>query len=157
MQLTLTRQACVLVIRQLRDRWLLLERAEERLERAKARAYGIGAAQPDREPIRDANQRDRLSRRVSAVADAERRLDEARRWLAVFAEMDRLYPPAETCPEGQAAALLYGSGYTIAETARALGVRPLTVRRRRDAWVIEAAMMAARDGLLQEVAKHGGQ
>lgn len=131
-----------------RDRFVLVERAQQALDRAMDKAGLSGAPPTEETRVRSSGGRDRLSRKIAAVADARSRLEEARAWAGIFARMDEIYP--KSTPEGRTADLVFGCGYKIAAVAQLDGVDRQTVNNRRAAWVNRCALMAARAGLISE-------
>lgn len=137
------------VASQAKDRPRLVERAEDRLRRARAKAYSLPGMNTDADRVTASRQPDRIGRRVAAVIEAEQGLIEARKWADVFAEMDCRYPPVGGGP-GAVAALYYGSGLTLLEISDALKQSRQTVLRKRDEWIINAALIAASKGLIAQ-------
>lgn len=131
-----------------RDRYILVERARQALEKAVDKAGLSGAPPMDQAWQKPTGPRDRLGRKAAQVADAQRRLAEAQAWASIFTRMDEIYP--KSTPEGRTADLVFGCGYRIAEVARQDGVDRQTVNNRRAAWVNRCALMAARAGLIDE-------
>ena len=138
------------VASQAKDRPRLVERAEDRLRRARAKAYSLPGMNMDADRVTTSRTPDKIGRRVAAVIEAEQALIDARKWADVFAEMDSRYPPVGDGP-GAVAALYYGSGLTLLEISDALKQSRQTVLRKRDEWIINAALIAASKGLIAQL------
>ena len=132
-----------------RNRAHLTDRAEEQLQRARDRAYSLPGMRTDTDRVTTSRNPDKIGRKVQAVIEAEQGLIEARKWADVFAEMDCRYPPVGDGP-GAVAALYYGSGLTLLEISDALKQSRQTVLRKRDEWIINAALIAASKGLIAQ-------
>jgi len=130
-----------------RSRARLTERAEERLQRARARAYSLPGMRMDADRVQQSSLPDKIPCKVAAVIEAEEALAQARLWVDVFVEMDRCYPPSGDGP-GMVAALYFGSGLTMMQIADTLHISRQTVLDRRTEWVINAAIRAAQKGLI---------
>lgn len=132
--------------KRLRDRYAAIERAEERLREARARAYSVGGKPENAEGGRGGTPaRDGLERKAIRVAEAREALQEALDWDDVFRQLDRIYPP-ET-PEGTVARYLYGNGLTQADCCRILGRERKRIRALKDTYVINCALLAVQAGL----------
>ena len=83
-------------------------------------------------------------------------LETAQKWDAVFRKLDAIFP--ENTSEGFVASLMYGNGMSQDDVCRFTHCARVTVRRRRDRYVIYAATLAATMGLIktEEVKSDGG-
>jgi hypothetical protein len=131
----------------LRDRWLLVARAEQRLFDAQARAAQITAPATDAIRVQGSGGGSRAERAALAVLDAEKRLEAARAWLEAIRLADKAFP-WESSPEGVIAGYLYGNGLNLADAARAAGCTRKTAKRLRDNYVGHCAIFAASMGLI---------
>lgn len=136
------------VEKKLRQRDRILGRAEEALMRAREKATDISAPSGAVNGPKGGKPGSRTERGALAVVRAERRVATARKWMAVFREMDRVYPPESN--EGYVAGMIYGNGMSQAELARASGCSRQTVKLRQDRYVIRCAFLAAQAGLIRE-------
>lgn len=132
----------------LKDRLTAIERAEERLKEARARAYSVHAGAAD--PVGGSHATgsgDGLERKAISVAEAEEQLRQALAWDDVFRRLDRIYPP-ET-PEGQVAHLLYNAGLTQADCCRMMDRDRKRIRELKDSIVVNCALLAVQAGLMR--------
>lgn len=132
-------------------RYALISRANDRLKEARARAYTVqGMAADPNGGSHGSGRGDALERKTIAVLEAETGLRAALRWDDVMHRLDRLFPPESK--EGTIAGYLYGwtmhRPLTQEEVCRILGVERKTVRKYRDAVVINCALLAAAAGLV---------
>jgi len=135
------------VEKKLRQRQSMIRKAEEALARAKAKATDISAPSGRRYSGKGGKPGSRTERGAIILMKAEKRVETARAWEAVFREMDRIYPP-EDSNEGFVASMIYGNGISQAELARITGCSRQTIRLRQDRYVIRTAFVAALAGLI---------
>ena len=138
-----------LVEKKLRKRWQLISKAEEAVARARAKATDISAPSGDGTGKGGGSGGSRTERGVMMILRAEKRLEAARKWEAVFRKMDEIYP-VEYTNEGYVASMIYGNGMSQADLARFSGCSRQTVKLRQDRYVIRAAFLAAQAGLIRE-------
>ena len=142
-----------IVEKKLRKRWSLVAKAEEALKRAQAKATDISAP-AGAGGGKGGGASSRTERGAMAICRAEKRLEIARRWDAVFRKMDEIFP--EDSNEGFVAGMIYGNGMSQADLARVSGCSRQTVKLRQDRYVIRAAFLAAQAGLIgKEVNENG--
>ena len=135
------------VEKKLRQRDSMVRKAEEAVARARARATDISApAGPGNGGSRGGMPGSRTERGALAVLRAEKRLEKARAWESVFLQMDEIFP--EDTNEGYVISMIYGNGLSQAELARISDCSRQTVKLRQDRYVIRAAFLAARAGLI---------
>lgn len=135
------------VEKKLRQRDSMVRKAEEAVARARARATDISApAGPGNGGGRGGMPGSRTERGALAVLRAEKRLERARAWENVFLQMDEIFP--EDTNEGYVISMIYGNGLSQAELARISDCSRQTVKLRQDRYVIRAAFLAARAGLI---------
>ena len=144
-----------IVEKKLRQREKLLQRAEEAVARARARATDISAPMGAGGGGRGGTPGNRTERGALAVIRAEKRLEKAMAWEAVWKQMDRIYP--QDTNEGYVASMIYGNGLSQAELARISGCSRQTVKLRQDRFIIRAAFLAAQAGLIREEVRGRGQ
>ena len=89
------------------------------------------------------------------VIRAEKKLENARKWIAVFQKMDEIFP-VEDSNEGFVASMIYGNGMSQADLARFTGCSRQTIRVRQDRYVIRCAFLAAQAGLIREEVERYG-
>ena len=131
----------------LRDQWVMVPRAEQRLFEAQARAGQITAPATDAVNVKGSGGGSRAERAALAVIEAEKRLETARTWREAIRLTDRAFP-FESTAEGVLAGYLYGNGLNLAEAARAAGCSYKTAQRLRDNYVGHCAIFAASMGLI---------
>ena len=136
-----------LVEKQLRARYVLEARAEQRLFEAQQRAVSIAGPPPDKPAVQSSGQKSRVEVAVFRILQAEEQLDEARKWIAVFRLLDRAFP-RET-PEWKVANLIYQMGKTQKQAALELKISENTAAKYKDSYLCHAALMAAADGLIK--------
>lgn len=135
------------VEKRLRDRHYMVARARQALYAAQSRAFAVHAPATDGERVQSGSaQASRTEKAALAILRAEAELETALKWQAVFRLLDKAFP--FDSPEGQAAELIYNRGETQADAALHLGTDRQAVRKRRDAYVCHAALMAAAEGLI---------
>lgn len=119
--------------------------AEEELARCREDAHGLKSPALDEsgKTIRPAN---RVQDGALRVIQAEQRLDTRKSWADVARALDAAFTGTKT---GEVARLLYTDGRRPAEISALLGVDRQTVRKRRDDYVIRAALLAAERGLIR--------
>lgn len=137
-----------MVEKKLRQRDRMIRRAEEAVARAREKATGLSSPSGPRTGPKGGKPESRVERAALAVVRAEKRLEKAMKWEAVFRETDRIYP--EDTNEGYVASMIYGNGITQAELARISGCSRHTIKLRQDRYVIRAAFLAAQAGLIRE-------
>jgi hypothetical protein len=143
------------VEKKLRQRGKLIRRAEEAVARARARATDTSAPSGNVTGGRGGLPGSRVERGALNVIRAEKRLENALKWEAVFRKMDEIFP-VEDSNEGFVASMLYGNGMSQADLARFTGCSRQTIRMRQDRYVIRCAFLAAQAGLIrEEVEKYG--
>ena len=132
----------------LRDRFAAVDRARERLEEARARAYSVQQAPPDPNGGSHGQGRgDKLERAAIAVHEAEEQLRQALAWQDVGTKLARIYPLSS--PEGRAGDLIYNRGMTQADCCLQMHRDRKTVRRYQDAYIMNALLLAVQAGLLR--------
>ena len=137
-----------LVEKKLLQREKLIRKAEDAVAKARAKATDISA------PSGTVSGKggipgSRVERGAMNVIRAEKRLENARRWEAVFRKMDEIFP-ADDSNEGFVASMIYGNGMSQADLARFSGCSRQTVKLRQDRYVIRCAFLAAQAGLIRE-------
>ena len=138
-----------LVEKKLRKRWTLISKAEEAVARARAKATDISAPSGEGAGSKGGgNSGSRVERGAMMIIRAEKRLEIARKWEAVFRKVDEIYPADSN--EGYVAGMIYGNGMSQADLARFSGCSRQTVKLRQDRYVIRAAFLAAQAGLIRE-------
>lgn len=143
------------VEKKLRQRGKLIRRAEEAVARARAKATDTSAHSGNVTGGRGGLPGSRVERGALNVIRAEKRLENALKWEAVFRKMDEIFP-VEDSNEGFVASMLYGNGMSQADLARFTGCSRQTIRMRQDRYVIRCAFLAAQAGLIrEEVEKYG--
>ena len=144
-----------LVEKKLRKRWNLISKAEEGVIRARQKATDISAPAGDGTGGgKGGSSGSRVERGAMMILRAEKRLEAARKWEAVFRKVDEIYPADSN--EGYVAGMIYGNGMSQADLARFTGCSRQTIKMRQDRYVIRCAFMAAQAGLIrEEVEKHG--
>lgn len=83
---------------------------------------------------------------VLRVIDAEETLETANRWAFVYMRLSEIFAGTETAEIAQA---YYAEKKTAREIAAARGCDRQTIRKRRDEYVIQAALLAAEHGLVK--------
>lgn len=131
----------------LRDQWVMVPRAEQRLFEAQARAAQITAPATDAVKVKGGGSGSRAERAALSILAAEKSLDVARAWREAIRLTDKAFP-WESTPEGVLAGYLYGNGLNLAEAARAAGCSYKTAQRLRDNYVGHCAIFAASMGLI---------
>ena len=143
------------VEKKLRQRERLIRKAEEAVARARAKATDISAPSGNIPGGKGGHAGSRVERGALIVVRAEKRLENALKWSAVFRKMDEIYP-AEDSSEGFVASMIYGNGMSQADLARFTGCSRQTIKMRQDRYVIRCAFLAAQAGLIrEEVEKYG--
>lgn len=143
-----------LIEKKLRKRWCLISKAEEAVIRARQRATDISAPAGDGIGGGKSSSGSRVERGAMMILRAEKRLETARKWEAVFRKVDEIYPADSN--EGYAAGMIYGNGMSQADLARYSGCSRQTVKLRQDRYVIRTAFLAAAAGLIREEVKMDG-
>ena len=145
-----------LVEKKLRKRWTLISKAEEAVARARAKATDISAPSGDGSGAGKGGGSggSRTERGAMMIIRAEKRLEAARKWEAVFRKVDEIYPADSN--EGYVAGMIYGNGMSQADLARYSGCSRQTVKLRQDRYVIRAAFLAAAAGLIREEVRTDG-
>lgn len=133
----------------LRSRWKMAAAARRKLTKARALANNIAAPSPDQCAGSRHSRNSRVEKAALCVVEAENQMDETMRWLEVFRIMDQIFPE-KTSSEGFVASLLYWNGMSQEDVCRFTGCARVTVRRRRDRYVIRTALIAARMGLIRD-------
>ena len=129
-----------------RRRYTAIGAAQERLREARQAAEAVHSAPPDPNGgSHGAGRGDGLERAAIRAVEAEEQLRQALAWDDVFTRMDRIYP--EGCLEDTISRLMYDKGYSQAAVCQALGLHRVTVRRYRDTYVINLALLAVQAGL----------
>lgn len=122
------------------------------LDEARARAMLPTAPAPDG-GIRSGGNRNRQEIKNLAVVQASIDAERAEKWELVLKRTQEMYPPDTAV--GQAARLYYRERQTQAAVAAKLHIDRQTVRRRLDTYVINCALLAADEGLLDLTEKEG--
>ena len=144
-----------LVEKKLRKRWTLISKAEEAVTRARQKATDISAPSGDGTGAgRGGATGSRTERGAMMILRAEKRLEAARKWEAVFRKVDEIFPADSN--EGYVAGMIYGNGMSQADLARYSGCSRQTVKLRQDRYVIRAAFLAAAAGLIREEVRMDG-
>lgn len=147
------RELYALCDKRLRDRYAAIERAEERLREAEARACSVGGKPENAEGGHGGTPSgDGLERKAIRLAEARETLRAALDWDDVIRRLERIYPP-ET-PEGTVARYLYDEGLTQADCCRLMGRERKRIRELKDAYVINCALLAVQAGLARMEAGH---
>ena len=137
------------VEKKLRQRGKLIQKAEEAVARARARATDTSAPSGNAPGSKSGPPGSRVERGALNVIRAEKRLENAIKWEDVFRKMDEIFP-AEDSNEGFVASMIYGNGMSQADLARFSGCSRQTVKMRQDRYVIRCAFLAAQAGLIRE-------
>lgn len=143
-----------LVEKKLRQREKLVRKAEEAVAKARAKATDISAPSGTIGGKGGAPG-SRVERGALNVIRAEKKLDSALKWEAVFRKMDEIFP-AEDSNEGFVASMIYGNGMSQADLARFSGCSRQTVKLRQDRYVVRCAFLAAQAGLIREEVMRDG-
>jgi len=138
-----------------RQRDKLIRKAEEAVAKARARATDISAPSGGGIGPKGGLPGSRVERGAMNVIRAEKRLENARKWIAVFQKMDEIFP-VEDSNEGFVASMIYGNGMSQADLARFTGCSRQTIRVRQDRYVIRCAFLAAQAGLIREEVERYG-
>lgn len=133
----------------LRDRWVMVARAEQMLYQAQQRAFSPRAAVPDVNKAGRCGrrQRDRDEKNALEILRAEEQLETARRWQEVFCLLDKAFPAGTD--EGFFAELIFGNGLTQAEVSAQAHCDRQTVRRRMNNYIGHCWRFALEAGLLK--------
>lgn len=143
------------VEKKLRKRWNLVEKAEEALARAVAKATDISAPSGETGGGQKGGiPGSRTERGAMIILRAEKRLEIAKKWENVFRKIDEIYPPDSN--EGYVAGMIYGNGMSQADLARYSRCSRQTVKLRQDRYVIRTAFLAAQAGLIREEVRTDG-
>lgn len=143
------------VEKKLRKRWNLIEKAEEALARAVAKATDISAPSGEGGGGQKGGiPGSRTERGAMIILRAEKRLEIAKKWENVFRKIDEIYPPDSN--EGYVAGMIYGNGMSQADLARYSRCSRQTVKLRQDRYVIRTAFLAAQAGLIREEVRTDG-
>ena len=137
------------VEKKLRQRGKLLQKAEEALLRARAKATDVSAPSGGGIGPKGGRPGSRTERGAMSILRAEKRVETARKWENVFRKMDEIYPEKDS-NEGYVASMIYGNGMSQADLARFSGCSRQTVKLRQDRYVIRCAFLAAQAGLIRE-------
>lgn len=137
--------------RQLLARYNLIASANERLKEARAMAYSVAAQALDAQGGSHGSGRgDGLERKAIAVVEARQALKDALAWDDVIHRLERLFPDGTM--EARVAGYLYGwttgTPVTQEDVCRILRRNRQTVRRYRDTYVTNCALLAAEAGLI---------
>lgn len=134
--------------RRLQERYTAIEQARELMAAARAGAYTVKAAPMDPNGGgRGTGRGDALERKAITVAEAEAELRAALAWDDVFRRLDRIFPP--DTKEGRVGWYLYQNGLTQADICRIMGCDRQTVRRNKDVYILNCALLAAMAGLVR--------
>ena len=136
-----------LVESKLKDRWMLVVRANQALFVAQAQAVRITASAFDAIPVHGGAKDSPAEKAALRVIQAEDKLHVAEKWQDAFAMTDKAFP-WESTAEGVLAGYLYGNGMNLADAARAAGCSRKTAMRLRDNYVGHCALFAASMGLI---------
>ena len=136
-----------IVERQLRSRYILVARAQQRLYEAQQRAVSIAGPPTDNVSVQSSGQKSRVEMAVVRILKAEEALDEARKWAEVFRLLDKAFP-RET-QEWKMANLVYQMGKTQKQAALEMKISEKTAAKYKDTYLVYAALMAAGDGLIK--------
>lgn len=131
--------------RKLRIRPKLMQRAQAKLDRARAKA-GI-SSQAGTVGTRGSVS-DRTGRAAVAIVTAQRQMERTMKWLKVFETVDQIYP--ENSEEGAAARMIYRRGMSQQDVCRITGCTRSTIRRRIDRYIFRCALLAAAEGLINK-------
>ena len=131
----------------LKSRWTAIEKAEAALERAREKARAAGGVPVGVSGGVKRNVQSRVERMAILVVSAEKTLEIALKWDAVFRKMDEIFP-AEKSSEGFVASLMYGNGMSQEDVCRFTHCARQTIRRRRDRYINYCALLAAHEGLI---------
>lgn len=131
----------------LKSRWTAIEKAEQALEKARDKARAGGGVPVGVSGSGKRNVKSRVERMAILVVSAEKTLETAWKWDAVFRKMDEIFPP-DTTNEGFVASLMYGNGMSQEDVCRFTHCARQTIRRRRDRYINYCALLAAHEGLI---------
>lgn len=129
----------------LRRRTTAVERAAQRLQDVRQRAYSVSSRAPDAGGGKPSGKSDPVARAALSVERAKEDLRRAMAWADVCSRCDAMLRGTQ---EGEAGILLYIEGLTQTDAADRLGVDRQTVRRYRDTYICHAALLAAEAGLI---------
>ena len=136
--------------KKLAARYMSVFRATERLKEVQARAYTVPGMRINENGGGGGKGRgDAVAQKALSVAEAEKALENALRWEAVFQRLESVYP--KESKEGRIAERLYGwAGAAMRQEAvcRLLRIDRKTCRKYRDTYVINCALLAAAEGLI---------
>lgn len=96
---------------------------------------------------------DPTGRAAEKVLRAREKLETEERWARVFERVNMMPETAPGTDAHKVISMLYGGGWTVEETARAMHYERQTIMRRRDEYLTMAAFVAAEEGLTR---KEGG-
>lgn len=148
-----------LVERKLMGAGRLKATALSRAEEARARAMyprssmpmptdGSGDPRlPDAATIRAGHAGNSTERKIIEALSADSQVETAEKWEAVIRKAFSMYPPSS--PEGAVAKLYYRDRFSQSAICGKLSIDRQTVRRRRDAFVVNTALLAAAAGLIR--------
>lgn len=137
-----------LVEKRLQERHVMVQRAKINLLEAQCAAYGCSAPPMDADHVSGGGTGNRTQSMAFRVLEAEKALDEARKWQDVFRLLEAAFPFPGTI-EGEIANLIYERQYNQAQACQAMKCDRQTIRRRRDNYVIYGALIAASKGLVE--------
>lgn len=138
----------------LRSREKMTNEAGRRM--ARAREYATNTAAPPISSSGGKTNRKKSRVEIGAVraVEAEKELKDMLAWLEVFRCVDEIYPGVSD--EGKVARMMYAEGLSQEDVCKITGCSRMTIRRRRDRYVIRTALLAAGKGLIsEEVIKDG--
>lgn len=133
--------------KKLRDRDVLVASAKARLMDAQRALAACGMPSTDAEPAGKNSHGNRTQRLAIAIAEAEEELQKAQQWADVLRLVDAAFPYPGT-QEGEVAHWIYGCWDKIGQVCRIMHCDRETVQRRRDSYVVYAALIAAGKGLI---------
>lgn len=131
----------------IRTRWTILSDARMELEKARAKAYDTSAPIGGGGGGKSSGHSSRTERAAMNLMKAEKKFALAVKWDGVFQQIDRVFP--DDTSVGFTASLLYGNGMSQEDVCRATGASRQTVRRCRDKYIINVAIIAAGKGLIE--------
>lgn len=131
----------------IRSRESMLSEAETELMKARAKAFDISAPVGSGGGGKYRSAKSRVERAALQLEAIERKYEQAIKWMNVFRKLDAMFP--EKSSVGFTASLMYGNGMSQEDVCRFTGASRQTVRRNRDKYVINAALIAAKYGLIE--------
>lgn len=136
------------VDRKLRNRWTMVQQAEKAVQRALEEVNKSGGMPGGVTGGKGRRISNPTQKAALILAAAEKKRDEALKWMEVFRRLDAMFP--EKSSEGFIASMIYGNGMTQQEVCKFCKISRQTVRRRLDRYVNYCGMVAASYGLIPQ-------